>query len=70
MEGTDYQLVSDFTVTIPADSTSGSETFVLIPENDAVAEGNEELSIEGSVPGLDVIDAAVRSRTTTRRRRQ
>ena len=71
VEGTDYQLVSDFTVTIAADSTSGSETFVLTPENDAVAEGNEELSIEGSVSGLDVIGAAADgSRTTTRRRRQ
>ena len=60
--GTDYESVSDFTVMIPADATSGSESFELTPVNDAVAEGAEEISIEGSVSGasrLDVIGAVV-----------
>ena len=55
--GTDYGSVSDFTVTIPADAMRGSESFELTPVNDGLAEGDEELSIEGSVPGLDVIGA-------------
>ena len=57
--GTDYGSVSDFTVRIPAGSTSGSGSFELTPVDDAVSEGDEELSIEGSVSGLDVIDTAV-----------
>ena len=59
VEGTDYGSVSDFTVRIPAGSTSGSGSFELTPVDDAVSEGDEELSIEGSVSGLDVIDTAV-----------
>ena len=57
--------MSDFTVTIPAGSTSGSESFELTPVDDAVAEGAEEFSIEGSVSGLEVIGAAVTIVDTT-----
>ena len=43
--GTDYQAVSDFTVTVPAGMTSGTGTFTLTPEQDEVAEGDEEITI-------------------------
>ena len=55
VEGTDYGPVADFTVTIPADSTSGSETFTLTPVDDAVDEEDETVTVGGSVTGLTVI---------------
>ena len=38
-EGTDYQAVSDFTVTIGANATSGTGTFTLTPTQDAAGRG-------------------------------
>ena len=52
--GTDYQAVSDFTVTVPAGMTSGTETFTLAPEQDEVAEGDETVSVTGTATGLAV----------------
>ena len=52
--GTDYQAVSDFTVTVPAGMTSGTETFTLAPEQDQVAEGDETVSVTGTATGLAV----------------
>ena len=37
--GTDYTAVSDFTVTIPKETASGSGTFTLTPTQDDIAEG-------------------------------
>ena len=39
--GTDYAAVSDFTITIPAASTSAMGTFSFAPTDDTVAEGAE-----------------------------
>ena len=52
--GTDYQAVSNFSLTIPAGDTSGTETFTLTPRDDGLAEGDEEITVEGSVTGLAV----------------
>ena len=61
-EGTDYQMVSDFTVTIPALSATGTGTFSLSPTNDVVAEGDEAISVTGSTTavGLTVTGTTVR----------
>ena len=59
VEGTDYQTVSDLTITIAAGSTSGTGTFTLTPVDDALAEGDEELSLSGSASGLTVVGAPV-----------
>ena len=60
-EGTDYQAVSDFTVTIGADATSGTGTFTLTPTQDLVSEGDEAISVEGTttIPGLVVTGTAL-----------
>ena len=44
----DFMPVADFSLTIEAGSSSGSASFVLIPENDAGDETNEVLTIESS----------------------
>ena len=59
MAGTDYGSVADFTVRIPAGSTSGSETFTLMPVDDAVDEEDETVTVGGSVTGLTVTGTAV-----------
>ena len=57
--GTDYAAVSDFTVTIPKESTSGSGTFTLTPTNDAIAEGDETIDVTGTADGFTVTKAEV-----------
>ena len=44
----DFQAVPSFTVTIPATQTSGQNSFALTPVNDAIAEGNETLTVSGT----------------------
>ena len=58
-EGTDYETVDGLTVTISAESTSGTATFRLTPTDDAIREGVETISVTGttSVSGLTVTDA-------------
>ena len=58
-EGTDYATVSDVTLTIDADQTSGTATFTLAPTNDDVDEGDEALSVAGTVTGLNVTGTTV-----------
>ena len=50
--GTDYTAVSDFTVTIPKESASGTGTFTLTPTNDAIAEGDETIDVTGTADRL------------------
>ena len=52
--GTDYQAVSDFTVTIKAGRTSGSAPFTLTPIDDTLIEGDETISVDGTASGLTV----------------
>ena len=47
-KGTDYKAVSDFTVTIPANQTSGSHDFRLTTIDDAVFEGSETILVSGT----------------------
>ena len=52
--GTDFAAVSPVTLTIPARASSGTTTFTLSPTDDAVAEGDETLTVSGTSVGLDV----------------
>ena len=53
--GTDYAAVTNFTVTIPAGSSSGSAPFTLTPIDDTLAEGDETISVDGTADnGLPV----------------
>ena len=58
-EGTDYGTIWSATLTIAAGSTSGTATFMLTPTDDDVDEGDEALTVDGSVTGLDVTAAAL-----------
>ena len=55
--GTDFDTVAGFTLTIPAQATSGTATFTLTPTDDGRAEGAETLTVSGNTTGLTV-DAA------------
>ena len=50
--GTDYATVSDFTVTIAGEQTSGTEQLSFDPTQDNLAEGNETVILTGSAAGL------------------
>ena len=50
--GTDYQAVSEFTVTIPAEQTSATETLTFAPTDDRVVEDAETVVLSGSATGL------------------
>ena len=52
--GTDYQAVSDFTLTIPATSLSARIFFLVVLEDDEIAEGDEAITVSGSTAGLTV----------------
>ena len=47
-EGTDYAEVNDLTLTIGAEQTSGTATFMLTPDNDTLGEGDEKISVTGT----------------------
>ena len=57
--GADFGTVSNFTLTIPAEATSGSQTFTLTPTDDDVAEGAETLTVSGNATGLTVDSATL-----------
>ena len=57
--GTDYTAVSDFTVTIPKETASGTGTFTLTPTNDAIAEDDETIDVTGTATGFTVTKAQV-----------
>ena len=50
--GTDYSAVSDFTLTIAANATSGTGTFTFKPKTDSTYEGLETVTISGSASWL------------------
>ena len=49
--GTDYTAISNFTVTIAAQATSGTATFSFTPTNDTDAEPSETVVLSGSATG-------------------
>ena len=55
--GTDYAEVDAFTVTISAETASGTGTFTLTPTNDTIAEGNETIDVNGAATGFTVTKA-------------
>ena len=57
--GTDYSAVSDFTVTIPKDKNKGTATFKLTPTEDASIEGDEKISVSGTLTGQTVTGTAI-----------
>ena len=57
--GTDYAAVSDFTITIAANATSGTGSFTLTPTDDTALEGDETIHVTGTSS-----EAATISRTT------
>ncbi len=59
LEGTDYATVGSLTLTIGAGATSASRTFQLNPTDDDLDEGNETLTVDGSVTGLSVTATTV-----------
>ena len=58
---TDYTITTLASITIPANSTSGSGTVTITPTDDSVVEGDETITIPGTttVTGLGVSDAIV-----------
>ena len=56
--GTDYEAVSDFTVTIAANATSGTGTFTFKPKTDTAYEGFESVTISGTTSGGGGVNAA------------
>ena len=46
--GTDYAAVSDFTITIAANATSGTGSFTLTPTDDTALEGDETIGVAGT----------------------
>ena len=57
--GTDYGTVAGFTFQILAGATEGSGTFNITPADDDFAEGNESVTIAGSVTALSVDGATL-----------
>ena len=58
-EGTDYNTVNDFKITVPANATSATGTFTLTPTADGTREGDETISVTGSAKfGFNVIAAS------------
>ena len=58
-EGLDYANVSTLRITVPANETTGRTMFTLSPENDAVAEGAETITVTGRAGGLTVEPAVL-----------
>ena len=44
----DFEAVADFSITIPANAASGTETFTLTPRDDATVEADETLTVSGA----------------------
>ncbi len=55
----DYANVSTLRITVPANETAGQTMFTLSPDNDAIAEGAETITVTGRVRGLSVEPAAL-----------
>ena len=58
---TDFEAVTGFTITIPANSASHTGSFVLIPTQDTVDEPDETVEVNGTtaIPDFAVTDARV-----------
>ena len=57
--GSDFTTVNDFTLTIPAESMSGTRSFTLTPTDDSMHESAETVTVSGRVAGLAVDPATL-----------
>ena len=57
--GVDYQIVNDFTISIPANSTSATGTFTLTPIQDTDVEATEKIKIEGTAGHHSVTNTSI-----------
>ena len=55
----DFATVGTVPITIPANQPSGTDDFSLTPVNDAIAEGDETLTVSGTATGLTVDGATL-----------
>lgn len=55
----DYDMVPDQEIKIEAGMSSGSVEFKLTPNSDSMPEGDETITIDGTVAGLTVMDAEI-----------
>ena len=58
-EGTDYNTVNNFNITIPANATSATGTFILAPKQDTSVESPETISIAGTISGSTVVGTTI-----------
>ena len=58
-EGVDYTTVADRTITIAAGVASVTHDFTLTPTNDALHEGTETISLDGTLTGVTVMDTSL-----------
>ena len=58
-EGSDFSAVPDFTLTVAANSTSGTASFDITPTDDSLVEGDERLTVGGSGTDLEVTAATL-----------
>ena len=59
-QGTDFTAIAPFTLTIPADTKSGTATFTLTLVDDSLDEPDETVTVSGSTTaGLDVTETLV-----------
>ena len=54
-EGTDYETVNEFTLTIDAGQTTGFTTFLLVPTDDAIDEVDEALTVSGTTAATGLV---------------
>ena len=59
VEGTDYAVVDDFDLTIPANAAAGTSTFTLAPTNDDIVEADETITVSGTGKDMDVEAATI-----------
>ncbi len=59
-EGTDYAQVADLAIIIAAGAASGHADFTLTPTDDALAEMDETITIEGALPNIPAAHATIR----------
>ncbi len=58
-EGTDYNTVANFNITVPANTSSATGTFWFTPKDDNSAEGNETITISGTSTGYNVVSTSM-----------
>ena len=58
-EGADYTTVARRSITIDAGAASGYVEFTLTPTQDVLHEGNETISLDGTLTGVTVTDATI-----------